>query len=96
MPVGNERNTPLMVFDGDCGFCRAWIEYWKELTGERVEYAPFQQAAAQFPDVSREQFVEAVQIFLPGGERRSGAHAALTAMAIGEKTWLLAAYDHVP
>lgn len=85
-----------MVFDGDCGFCRAWIEYWKERTGERVEYAPFQEAAAQFPDVPREQFAEAVQIFLPGGERRSGAHAALTARGIGDKTWLLSAYEHVP
>ena len=90
------REKPLMVFDGDCGFCRAWIEYWKELTGDRVAYAPFQEAAAQFPDVPREQFAAAVQIFLPGGQRRSGAHAALTAMAIGEKTRLLSAYEHVP
>jgi predicted DCC family thiol-disulfide oxidoreductase YuxK len=85
-----------MVFDGDCGFCRAWIEYWKELTGERVAYAPFQEAAAQFPNLPREQFAEAVQIFLPDGQRRSGAHAALTAIAIGDKTWLLSAYEHVP
>ncbi len=90
------REKPLMVFDGDCGFCRAWIEYWKELTGERVVYAPFQEVAAQFPNVPREQFAEAVQIFLPDGQQRSGAHAALTAMAIGDKTWLLSAYEHVP
>ncbi len=87
---------PLVVFDGDCGFCRAWIEYWKEVSGERVEYVPFQQVAAQFPEVPREQFEQAVQIFLPGGERRSGAHAAFTALAIGGKTWPLWAYEHVP
>jgi predicted DCC family thiol-disulfide oxidoreductase YuxK len=92
----HEREKPLMVFDGDCGFCRAWIEYWKELTGERVEYAPYQEAASQFPEMPLEQFAEAVQIFLPDGERRSGAHAALTALAIGEKTWPLWAYEHVP
>ncbi len=96
MPVAHEREKPLIVFDGDCGFCRGWIEYWKELTGERVEYAPFQEAAAQFPDVPREEFAEAVQIFLPDGEQRGGAHAAFTALAIGEKTWPLWAYEHVP
>ncbi|MGZ4838299.1 MAG: lipase maturation factor family protein [Terriglobales bacterium] len=90
------RTKPLMVFDGDCAFCRAWIEYWKELTGERVEYAPFQEKAAEFPDVPREEFARAVQIFLPDGQRRSGAHAAFTAMATGGKTWPLWAYEHVP
>src|SRR5205085_4799594 len=65
-------------------------------TGDRVEYAPYQEAAAQFPDLPREEFAESVQIFLPGGERRSGAHAAFTALAIGEKTWPLWAYEHLP
>ena len=93
---GAPRTKPLMVFDGDCGFCRAWIEYWKQLTGERVEYAPYQEAASQFPDVPREEFTAAVQIFLPDGERRGGAYAAFTALAIGEKTRELWAYEHVP
>jgi lipase maturation factor 1 len=92
----SSREKPLLVFDGQCGFCRAWIEYWKDLTEERVEYAPYQEVAEQFPDVPREEFAEAVQIFLPDGERRSGAHAAFTAMAVGEKTWPLWAYEHVP
>jgi predicted DCC family thiol-disulfide oxidoreductase YuxK len=33
-----------MLFDGDCGFCRRWIGKWKELTGDRVRYAPYQLA----------------------------------------------------
>ncbi len=90
------RDKPLMVFDGECRFCRAWIEYWKDLTGERVEYAPYQEVAEQFPDVPRQEFAESVQIFLADGERRSGAHAAFSALALGEKTWPLRAYEHVP
>src|ERR1043165_5272674 len=92
----NERETPLMVFDGDCRFCRAWIEYWKELTGARVEYVPFQEAAAEFPDIEREEFAASVQIFLNGRERRSGAYAALTALAIGGRNGALWAYEHLP
>ncbi len=85
-----------MVFDGDCGFCRAWIEHWKDITRDRIEYAPFQQVAREFPEIPREEFARAVQIFLPGGERRSGAHAAFTAFSIGDKTWPLWGYEHVP
>jgi len=68
-----ERETnqrPLLIFDGDCGFCRAWVEYWKSLTGERVRYAPFQEVGEQFPQVSREEFVSAVKLILPDGKMR--------------------------
>jgi len=94
--VPQEREKPLMVFDGECGFCRAWIDYWKDLTGQRAEYAPYQQVAAHFPEVPTADFAAAVQIFLPDGEQRSGAHAAFTAMAFGRKTSPLWAYEHVP
>jgi predicted DCC family thiol-disulfide oxidoreductase YuxK len=26
---------PLLVFDGDCGFCRLWIERWRAATDSR-------------------------------------------------------------
>jgi hypothetical protein len=29
-------DRPLFIFDGDCGFCRMWVEYWRRLTGDRV------------------------------------------------------------
>ena len=43
--------APLLVYDGQCPFCVAWVEYWKRLTGGRVAYAPFQSAAASFPQI---------------------------------------------
>lgn len=45
---------PTLVYDGDCSFCRLWIERWRALTGERVQYAPFQRVAALFPEISPE------------------------------------------
>ena len=38
---GPRTALPLLVFDGDCGFCRYWVEYWRQLTGERVNYRPY-------------------------------------------------------
>lgn len=90
-------HRPLLIFDGDCGFCRAWIENWKRLTGERVRYAPFQDAAEQFPQVTREEFAAAVKLILPGGEVLSGARAVFTALAsLPDRRWLLWIYDRLP
>ncbi len=71
---------PVMVFDGDCGFCRYWVERFRALTGDRVVYRPFQDAAADFPAIPREAFEEAVQFVEPGGRVTSGADAVSRAL----------------
>ena len=88
---------PLLVFDGDCGFCQAWVDYWKDLTSDRVNYAPFQEVGERFPQVSREEFASAVKLILPDGEVRTGAHAVFVALAaVPNKRWMLWSYDRVP
>ena len=87
----------LLIFDGDCSFCRAWVEYWKSLTSEPIRYAPFQEVAEQFPQVSREEFASAVKLLLPDGEVRSGAHAVFTALAsVPGKRLPLWLYERIP
>src|SRR5579863_664193 len=89
--------TPLMVFDGECGFCRIWIGYWKRLTGEQVAYAPYQEVADRFPKIPRESFQRAVQLILPDGEVLSAAHAVFRTLAqVEQRRWALWAYHHVP
>jgi len=46
----------LLVYDGDCDFCRLWVERWRARTGERVAYEPFQKAAKRFPERPLERF----------------------------------------
>src|SRR5579863_5520862 len=69
------REVPLVIYDGRCGFCRIWIEYWKRLTGDRVAYAPSQEVGDQYPQIRRESFGEAVQLVRPDGSVASGARA---------------------
>jgi predicted DCC family thiol-disulfide oxidoreductase YuxK len=90
------QNRPLLVYDGDCAFCVAWVRYWQALTGDRIEYAPFQTAAGSLPQIPLEQFRKSVQLVLPGGEVRCGAHAVFETLACaGNRKWLWA-YQHVP
>jgi predicted DCC family thiol-disulfide oxidoreductase YuxK len=90
-------DRPLLVFDGDCSFCKALVDYGKQITGERVRYAPYQEVGPQFPRISREDFASAVKLILPGGEVRSGAHAVFSALErTPGKGWMLELYSRIP
>src|SRR5881392_4113107 len=66
--VANPPPKPLLIWDGECDFCRLWIERWREITAGKVEYATYQQAAHQFPEIPVEQFKRAMALIEPGGE----------------------------
>jgi len=90
-------SPPLLIFDGDCSFCRVWIDLWKQLTGDQIAYAPYQEVAAQFPQIPLDHFKGAVQLVLPGGDVLSGAHAVFCSLAVIRKyAWMLWAYQRIP
>jgi predicted DCC family thiol-disulfide oxidoreductase YuxK len=88
---------PLLAYDGGCGFCAYWVRYWQRLTGEGVRYAPYQDIAADHPEVAVEEFARAIQLFEPDGAHYNGANAAFRVLARapgrGAGLWL---YRHVP
>jgi len=71
---------PVLVYDGRCAFCLRWVARWRRLTGERVEYVAYQDAAERFPEVARERFAEAVHLRDSSGRWTRGAAAALGAV----------------
>ena len=88
---------PVLIYDGQCGFCAIWVHYWRHLTGERVTYVPSQEAAAQYPEISAGEFKRSVWLVHPDGTRTGGAQAVFDLMtyALG-KSWPLWMYRHVP
>lgn len=95
MPQSREK--PLVIYDGQCGFCRRSIEGWRAGTGERVDYAPSQEVANQFPEIPAEEFEGSVQFIDVDGRRFSGAEAVFrVASLIPGRGWWLAAYRRVP
>src|SRR5579863_5699100 len=88
---------PLLIFDGKCGFCRIWIQYWEQLIGTSVDYAPSQEVGAAYPQIPPENYCQSVQLVMPEGDVISGAHAVFTTLKYAPgMTWLLWVYDHVP
>jgi predicted DCC family thiol-disulfide oxidoreductase YuxK len=72
---------PLMVYDGDCGFCRRWIGRWKKVTADAVEYEPYQTAAGRFPQTPEAEFQKAVYLFEPNGRVTHGAEAVFRSLS---------------
>jgi len=90
-------DDPLLIFDGRCGFCRIWIEYWKVITGARVGYAASQEVGSHFPQIPAKNFSESVQLVMPGGEVVSGARAVFVTLTYAPgMAWLLWMYHRVP
>ena len=73
---------PRLVYDGDCAFCRYAVEYAASVTADTVEYRPYQEVMADYPDIAEAEFADSIQLFVDG-ERRERADAAFRTLAIG-------------
>jgi predicted DCC family thiol-disulfide oxidoreductase YuxK len=73
-----------LVYDGDCGFCRYCVDYAKAVTDVEangsVRYEPFQRVAADYPDISVDEFRNSIQLITPTARHR-GADAAFRVLA---------------
>jgi predicted DCC family thiol-disulfide oxidoreductase YuxK len=95
--VGNPPPKPLMIWDGDCHFCKRWIERWREITAGKVDYCTYQETADRFPEVPVEQFKRAVAFIEPDGKTFFAAEAVYRSLrSRSSRKWLAWSYDHVP
>jgi predicted DCC family thiol-disulfide oxidoreductase YuxK len=86
-----------MIWDGECDFCRLWIERWREITAGKVDYATYQQSAARFPEIPIDQFRRAMVFIEPDGKAFFAAEAVYRSLQFRfSKKWLTWSYDHAP
>jgi predicted DCC family thiol-disulfide oxidoreductase YuxK len=90
-------SKPVLLFDGDCGFCRGWVSRLEKTTDDSVKYVAYQQSRSEYPQVTIEQCQRAVQLVDTHGSVFSGAHAVLLMMAAAKRyRRLLWLYERVP
>ena len=83
----SQSRKPLLVYDNACDFCRYWIAQWQHFTGDRIDYASYQEVATQFPEIPLSAFENSVQLILQNGTVLSGAEAVLRALNNGSFLW---------
>src|SRR5947199_9338499 len=94
--VSNPPPKPLMIWDGNCHFCRRWIERWREITRDEVDYEISQKVGDRFLEIPREQFERSVIYVETDGAVFSGAKAVFRSLRCrSSKTWLAWSYYHV-
>jgi predicted DCC family thiol-disulfide oxidoreductase YuxK len=97
--VVNPPVKPVMLFDGDCGFCRRWIRRWQQSTGDAVDFIPFQDdsVARLYPELPREALAESIHLIEPDGAVSRGAEAVFRSLATNPAhRWPLRACQRFP
>lgn len=95
--VSDPPAKPLLIWDGDCDFCRLWIERWRQMTAGKVNYATYQKAADQFPEIPLDEFNRSLVLIEPDGTAFFAAEAAYRSLAYRPSLeWLSWSHDHVP
>ena len=95
--VSNPPPKPVLIWDGECHFCRRWIERWRVIIGSEVDYAPYQEIPERFPEIPREQFQRSVVYIDRNGQVFVAAAAVYRSLrCCRSKKWLWWSYQHVP
>jgi len=91
------NKKPLLIYDGDCDFCRVWIGRWRKITGDSIDYAPYQEVASDYPQISISQFENSIQLIESNQKIFTGAKAVFKTLSYNPKRrWLLKLYESIP
>jgi lipase maturation factor 1 len=90
-------SRPVLIYDGECTFCRRWVDRWRTAAGVALDLEAAQTAAGRFPEIPPAEFVRAVQLVDTNGRVYSAAEAIVRARALAtHRTWLQTAYELLP
>lgn len=56
------RNRPLVIYDGDCGFCVNVVKRWLMKGKEKIDVMPFQTLGTRLPEVDQSACAKAVHL----------------------------------
>lgn len=88
---------PVLIFDGQCGFCRFSVAWLRARTGSAVEYLAAADVGERFPTLSRNALARAVHLVESDGRTSSAAEAIVRTLRLGADRRLpLAIYSRVP
>ncbi len=79
---------PVLVWDGDCGFCKFWKTRWELKTKGKIEFKTYQEVANNFPDIPLKEFKKSSKLIEPNGKVYNGPDSAYRCIYYsGNKIW---------
>jgi predicted DCC family thiol-disulfide oxidoreductase YuxK len=79
------RETAVLIFDGDCGFCTTTANYIKKHTSTPMEIHPWQWIDLSAYGLTKEQASAKVQVYEDG--KNYAGHAAFAKILRLQKQW---------
>lgn len=70
----------MLVWDGDCGFCKYWKTRWQIKTGNTIDFIPYQKIAKKFKDIPIKEFKKASRLIEPDGKVYNGPDSAFRSL----------------
>jgi len=77
--ITSTKNPPsknILIWDGDCGFCKFWKTRWQEKTKGKIIFETYQSYANHFPDFPLKEFKKASRLIEVDGKIYSGPDSA--------------------
>jgi len=74
-------SRPLVLYDGDCAFCRRWVARWRWRTGGRVRYRAGTWWRRWLLGIPKADMRKAMQLVEPSGRVSHGTEALFRALA---------------
>ena len=70
------RDRPLVLYDGECGFCGRIVKRWLLKSNKRIDVMPYQALGERLPAIDRTECAKAVHLLDNDGLHK-GARAVL-------------------
>lgn len=75
---------PLVLFDGECGFCRSGVKRWMQVGEGKLDFAPSQSGQGEAYGFPATQPLGAIHLVERDGQIRTGAAAVFRMMDLCE------------
>lgn len=72
---------PVIVWDGNCGFCKYWTTRWQKITKGKLDFTPYQEAKDYFKDIDIKHFKQASRFIDTDGKIYSGPNSAYKSLS---------------
>ena len=79
------EEKPILVWDGECGFCRYWVTRWEQISEGKIIFRPYQEVAQQFRDIPLKEFKKASRLITTEGSVHSGPDSAYMSYSIANQ-----------